>query len=134
MHLLLIGELDVAAVDELRARFWELRRAGLHVREESSFQGGDGYLLFGTTELALASVARVAEHALGDEKPHARGDCAGERRENVEAGCDAARDRQEAKEPAQQHEQRIPGRVRQAERVSPTRIHTSLTSSHATIA
>ena len=41
-----------------------LARAGLLVREESSFQGGDGYLLFGTPELALASVARVVEHAL----------------------------------------------------------------------
>ena len=42
-----------------------LARAGLSIREESSFQGGDGYLLFGTPALALASVARVAEHALG---------------------------------------------------------------------
>ncbi len=41
-----------------------LAEAGLRVREESSFQGGDGYLLFGTPELALATVARVAEHAL----------------------------------------------------------------------
>ena len=42
-----------------------LARAGVSVREESSFQGGDGYLLFGTSALALASIARVAEHALG---------------------------------------------------------------------
>ncbi len=41
-----------------------LAESGLRVREESSFQGGDGYLLFGTPELALATVARVAEHAL----------------------------------------------------------------------
>ena len=41
-----------------------LAEAGLRVREESSFQGGDGYLLFGTPELAMASIARVAEHAL----------------------------------------------------------------------
>ena len=40
-----------------------LNRASLPVREESAFQGGDGYLLFGTAELALASVARIAEHA-----------------------------------------------------------------------
>ena len=39
--------------------------AGIRVREESAFQGGDGYLLFGTPELALATVARIAEHALG---------------------------------------------------------------------
>ena len=37
--------------------------AGLPVREESAFQGGDGYLLFATPELALATVARIAEHA-----------------------------------------------------------------------
>ncbi len=40
-----------------------LKSASLAVREESAFQGGDGYLLFGTPELALASVARIAEHA-----------------------------------------------------------------------
>jgi phosphoenolpyruvate carboxylase len=38
-------------------------RAGVPIREESAFQGGDGYLLFGTPELALSSVARIAEHA-----------------------------------------------------------------------
>lgn len=38
-------------------------RAGVRMREESAFQGGDGYLLFGTPELALSSVARIAEHA-----------------------------------------------------------------------
>lgn len=41
-----------------------LAEAGLRVREESSFQGGDGYLLFGTPELALASITQVAAHAL----------------------------------------------------------------------
>ncbi len=40
-----------------------LAQAGLSVREESAFQGGDGYLLFGTPDLALATVARLAEHA-----------------------------------------------------------------------
>ncbi len=40
-----------------------LSRANLPVREESAFQGGDGYLLFATPALALATVARVAEHA-----------------------------------------------------------------------
>jgi phosphoenolpyruvate carboxylase len=40
-----------------------LNHARLPVREESAFQGGDGYLLFGTPELALATVARIAEHA-----------------------------------------------------------------------
>jgi phosphoenolpyruvate carboxylase len=38
-----------------------LNRAGLAVREESAFQGGDGYLLFGTPELALATISRIAE-------------------------------------------------------------------------
>lgn len=40
-----------------------LRRAGFHLREESSFQGGDGYLLFGTPALASATVAGLARHA-----------------------------------------------------------------------
>jgi phosphoenolpyruvate carboxylase len=38
-----------------------LKRAGVAVREESAFQGGDGYLLFGTPELALATITRIAE-------------------------------------------------------------------------
>jgi phosphoenolpyruvate carboxylase len=38
-----------------------LNRAGLAVREESAFQGGDGYLLFGTAELASATITRIAE-------------------------------------------------------------------------
>ena len=38
-----------------------LFRAGLAVREESAFQGGDGYMLFGTPELALATITRIAE-------------------------------------------------------------------------
>ena len=38
-------------------------RAGIAVREESAFQGGDGYLLFGTSALAMSTVARIAEHA-----------------------------------------------------------------------
>ncbi len=40
-----------------------LNKANLPVREESAFQGGDGYLLFATPALALATVARIAEHA-----------------------------------------------------------------------
>jgi phosphoenolpyruvate carboxylase len=39
-------------------------QAGIAIREEAAFQGGDGYLLFGTPDLALATVARLAEHAL----------------------------------------------------------------------
>jgi phosphoenolpyruvate carboxylase len=41
-----------------------LAKAGIAVRTESAFQGGDGYLLFGTPALALATVARIAEHTL----------------------------------------------------------------------
>jgi phosphoenolpyruvate carboxylase len=37
--------------------------AGIATREESAFQGGDGYLLFGTDALAAATIARIAEHA-----------------------------------------------------------------------
>jgi len=44
-----------------------LGRAGVRLREETSFQGGDGYLLFGTAALAEATIARIAEHAFGDE-------------------------------------------------------------------
>ena len=40
-----------------------LTKASLPVREETAFQGGDGYLLFGTRELALATIARIAGHA-----------------------------------------------------------------------
>ena len=38
-------------------------RAGIAVVRESSFQGTDGYLLFGTPALALATIARIAENA-----------------------------------------------------------------------
>ena len=37
--------------------------AGITTRDEAAFQGGDGYLLFGTPELALATVGRIAKHA-----------------------------------------------------------------------
>ncbi len=48
-----------------------LAQAGVPVREESAFQGGDGYLLFGTPELAHATVARIAEHAFPAEQARA---------------------------------------------------------------
>ena len=47
------------APEDARARN---REAGIRVRLESSFQGTDGYLLYGTQALAEASVARIAEH------------------------------------------------------------------------
>ena len=37
--------------------------ARIATRDETAFQGGDGYLLFGTQELALATIGRVAKHA-----------------------------------------------------------------------
>jgi phosphoenolpyruvate carboxylase len=48
---------------ESRRRF---AAAGITVREESSFQGGDGYLYFLNPTGAFAAVTRVLEHALGD--------------------------------------------------------------------
>lgn len=38
-------------------------RHGIRTRLETSFQGGDGYLVFGTPALAHAAVARIVEHA-----------------------------------------------------------------------
>ncbi|WP_428392114.1 phosphoenolpyruvate carboxylase [Lichenicoccus sp.] len=47
--------------------------AGIACREECAFQGGDGYLLFGTEALAGATIATIAEHAFAalrsDEDP-----------------------------------------------------------------
>ncbi|WP_431285434.1 phosphoenolpyruvate carboxylase [Humitalea sp. 24SJ18S-53] len=40
-----------------------LLAAGLSLREEAAFQGGDGYMLFGTPGLARRVVARIAAHA-----------------------------------------------------------------------
>ncbi|MCR0984567.1 phosphoenolpyruvate carboxylase [Roseomonas populi] len=40
-----------------------LAAARIPLRLETSFQGGDGYQLFGTPALAHATVARIAEHA-----------------------------------------------------------------------
>lgn len=46
-----------------------LAAAGIATREEAAFQGGDGYLLFGTLDLAQATVARIAEHAFPAAAP-----------------------------------------------------------------
>lgn len=56
----LAARLDYLSPPASRA---DLTNAGIPVREESAFQGGDGYLLFGTPALALATIARVAAHA-----------------------------------------------------------------------
>ena len=46
-----------------------LDRAGLKLREEMAFQGGDGYLLFGTPQLAAATIAGIAAHAFAPVGP-----------------------------------------------------------------
>ncbi|MGI4953630.1 MAG: phosphoenolpyruvate carboxylase [Janthinobacterium lividum] len=57
-----------------------LMQGGLRIREESSFQGGDGYLLFATPNLALATLTRVMEHVYqptpGQDAIYAEGDFA----------------------------------------------------------
>jgi phosphoenolpyruvate carboxylase len=49
-------------------------RAGIRLEPEVSFQGGDGYLFFGTPELALATLTRFAEMPPGDADPEAPAD------------------------------------------------------------
>jgi phosphoenolpyruvate carboxylase len=56
----LADRLDYLSPPQARAA---LAKVGLKLREESAFQGGDGYLLFGTAKLAAATIARIAEHA-----------------------------------------------------------------------
>jgi phosphoenolpyruvate carboxylase len=51
---------------------WSRRRfarAGIRLEPEVSFQGGDGYLFFGTDELALATLTRFAELAPAETDP-----------------------------------------------------------------
>ena len=66
----LAGRLDYLSPPRSRATF---NAAGISYREESAFQGGDGYLLFGTPELACATIGTIAEHAFAtirlDEDP-----------------------------------------------------------------
>ncbi len=45
-------------------------RAGIRLEPEVSFQGGDGYLWFGTPELALATLTRIAENPPGLADPN----------------------------------------------------------------
>ena len=46
-------------------------RAGLRLEPEVSFQGGDGYLFFGTPELALATLTRFTETPPAETDPYA---------------------------------------------------------------
>ena len=68
--------LDYLSPPQARAA---LERAGLRLREETAFQGGDGYLLFGTPQLAAATIAGIAAHAFapigqGDDPVYAEAD------------------------------------------------------------
>jgi len=53
--------LDYTYPPYARAKF---KQAGLHVKQEVSFQGGDGYVYFSHPDLAFATVCRLVEHAL----------------------------------------------------------------------
>ncbi|HEY9078465.1 phosphoenolpyruvate carboxylase [Magnetovibrio sp.] len=55
--------LDYTYPPHARARF---KAAGIHVKQEVSFQGGDGYVYFSHPDLAFATVCRLVEHALTD--------------------------------------------------------------------
>ncbi|MBU6267758.1 MAG: phosphoenolpyruvate carboxylase [Sphingomonadales bacterium] len=46
-------------------------RAGIRLEPEVSFQGGDGYLFFGTGELALATLSRFVELSPAETDPYA---------------------------------------------------------------
>ncbi len=66
----LADRLDYLSPPRSRATF---EQAGIAYREECAFQGGDGYLLFGTPALADATIGTIAEHAFAairaDEDP-----------------------------------------------------------------
>nr|WP_242400919.1 phosphoenolpyruvate carboxylase [Acetobacter okinawensis] len=51
--------LDYLSPAHVRKRF---ASSNIHCREETAFQGGDGYLLFGSPELATATMATIAEN------------------------------------------------------------------------
>ena len=53
--------LDYTYPPQARAKF---QAAGIHVKQEVSFQGGDGYVYFAHPNLAFATVCRLLEHAL----------------------------------------------------------------------
>jgi len=43
------------------------RKAGIRVKQELSFQGGDGYVYFSNPDLAFSTLCRLIEHKLGDK-------------------------------------------------------------------
>jgi len=52
----------------------KFKEAGIHVKQEVSFQGGDGYVYFSHPDLAFATVCRLVEHALTGDKKTGSGD------------------------------------------------------------
>ncbi|MDH5799075.1 MAG: phosphoenolpyruvate carboxylase, partial [Paracoccaceae bacterium] len=56
--------LDFTYPTEARATF---RAAGIHVKQEVSFQGGDGYVYFANPQLAFATVCRLLKHAFNNK-------------------------------------------------------------------
>ncbi|NQU60061.1 MAG: phosphoenolpyruvate carboxylase [Rhodospirillales bacterium] len=42
-------------------------KAGIRIKQEVSFQGGDGCIYFANPDLAFSTVCRLLDHALGDE-------------------------------------------------------------------
>ncbi len=61
----LADRLDYLSPPHSRLAFQD---AGIAYREESAFQGGDGYMLFGTEALADAVIGTIAEHAFATVK------------------------------------------------------------------
>lgn len=55
--------MDYIDTPESRRQFASL---GLSVKEETSFQGADGYVYFATPEIAFTTICRILEHALAD--------------------------------------------------------------------
>jgi len=63
--------LDYTYPPYARAKF---AQANIHVKQEVSFQGGDGYVYFAHPDLAFATVCRLVEHALSDVEDSAKDD------------------------------------------------------------
>ena len=63
--------LDYTYPPHARATF---KQAGIHVKQEVSFQGGDGYVYFSHPDLAFATVCRLVEHALTGSEAEAEPD------------------------------------------------------------
>jgi phosphoenolpyruvate carboxylase len=62
--------LDYIYPPAARAAF---RKAGIRIKQEVSFQGGDGYVYFANPDLAFSTVCRLLDHALADG-PNGAGD------------------------------------------------------------